>query len=112
MNREQRKKRNKEIVKLRKENVLISEIAQKFQLSVPSVTMICQANGVKREASICHGQTLRVIAHYQQGMSQADIQRKFGMTRQRVSQIILAAKKAGIQGLNSPRRQSNPSLRS
>lgn len=97
MNREQRRKRRAKIAKFC-ENHTIKEAAEKFEVSVVMVSRSCEENSVTPKPSQVKNasvQTLKILREVMDGVPQNQVSVKYGISRQRVNQIISRARKAG-----------------
>ena len=84
----------------------LSEVAQEFKVSLSSVKAACLEHDVEPARRAAPNVTaLDVVAALLKGEeTQSDVARRLGISRQRVHQIVVEAKKAGIKLKTRPTR--------
>ena len=97
MSHEARRKRRLELVNDLRKGMSDEEAARKYRMGASYVTILRRMIGglpMQNQNSLSVS-TFAILKHIVDGMSQADVARKFGVTRQRVSRIAVQARKAG-----------------
>jgi transposase-like protein len=75
----------------------VAEAARKHGLSLTTVYHACSEFGVKAAPRERTPSTLEIVAELLRGGRPADIAEAYGVTRQRVHGVKMAARKAGIR---------------
>ena len=74
-------------------------VSQAFDVTGTTVRRACLAHGLSLNWPISSQASFRVIALYQQGRTMEAIAAEMGCSRQRVHEIIVAGRDAGIEGI-------------